>query len=177
MRRVSPENLLLVGKVIRPHGLGGLLRIYSYARSGDTFLKAGHVFLKIDPEEFSEYRIVSVKTHGNAILLRLDGLNSLEDAEIYRGAEIWIRKDGLIRTDGEYFWFEIIGIEVRLENSRYIGRVKEILETGSNDIYVVREGEKEFLIPAVHHVIKKIDLENGEMIVAEMEGLFELNEI
>ena len=178
MSRVSPEKLLLVGKVIRPHGLGGLLRIYSYAQSVETFLKADSIFLKLDPEEFQEYRVVSIKTHRNVHLLKLEGLDSLEDAEMCRGAEILIKKDSLVRNDEEeYFWFELIGLEVFLENGSYIGVLSNILDTGSNDIYIVREGKKEILIPAVYDVIKKIDLENGKMLVADMEGLFDLNEV
>ena len=178
MGRVSPENLLLVGKVIRPHGLGGLLKIFSHAQSVETFLKAGSIFLKLDPEEFQEHTVVSIKKHRNVFLFKLEGLNSLEEAEMYRGAEILIRKDSLIREDEEeYFWFELIGLRAYLENGRYIGILSNILNTGSNDIYIVSEGKKEILIPAVHDVIKKIDLETGEIIIAEMEGLFHLNEV
>ncbi|MBN2060393.1 MAG: 16S rRNA processing protein RimM [Deltaproteobacteria bacterium] len=179
MSRVSPENLLLVGKVIRPHGLGGLLRIYSYAQSGDTFLRAGNVFLKIDPEEFQEHRVVSIKKHGNNVfLIGLEGLNSLEDVERFRGAEIFVRKDGVIREDEEeYFWFELIGLKAYLENGRYIGVLSDILNTGSNDIYVVKEGKKEILIPALHDVIKKIDLESGKIMIDVMEDLLDLNEV
>jgi 16S rRNA processing protein RimM len=170
--------MLLVGKVIRPHGLGGLLRIFSHAQSAETFLRAGRIFLKLNPEEFQEHRVVSIKKHSNVFLIKLEGLNSLEEAELYRGAEILIRKESLIREDDEeYFWFELIGLKAHLENGRYIGVLSNILNTGSNDIYIVREGKKEILIPAVHDVIKKIDLESGKIIVADMEGLFDLNEV
>ena len=178
MSPVSPENLLLVGKVMRPHGLGGLLRIYSYAQAVETFLKADSIFLKLDPEEFREHSVVSLKTHRNAHLLKLEGLDSLEDAEMCRGAEILIRKDSLDPKDEEeYFWFELMGLEVYLENGRYMGVLKDILNTGSNDIYIVRKGKKEILIPALYDVIKKIDLESSKMIVVDMEGLFDLNEV
>ena len=81
MSLVSPENLLLVGKVIRPHGLGGHFKIYSYAQSEESFLKAGYIFLKSDPEEFHEYKIISVKPLKNIFLMKLEGVDSLEEAE------------------------------------------------------------------------------------------------
>jgi 16S rRNA processing protein RimM len=173
----SRENLLLIGEVIRPHGLDGMLRIRSYAQSENTFLDAGIVFLKSDPLEPQEYKVLSVKPHKNIFLMKLAGLDSLEGAEIYRGANILIRKDSLRRKKEEYFWFELIGLKVYLNSGRYIGILRDIIPTGGNDIYVVREKEAEFLIPALHEVVENIDLENNKMIIHEMEGLFELNEV
>lgn len=176
MIKVSLENPLLIGEVIRPHGLDGVLRIRSHAQSESTFLDAGTVFLKSDPLEPKEYKILSVKPHKNIFLLKLEGMDSLEQAETYRGANILIRKESLRRKRGEYFWFELIGLKVYLNSGRYIGAVKDIIQTGSNDIYVVREKEAEFLIPAIHECVENIDLKNNEMIIHEMEGLFEINE-
>lgn len=178
MSKVSSENLLLVGKVIRPHGLEGLLRIWSYAQSGGSFLNAGTVFLKSDRQGIREYKALSIKPHKNLFLMELEGLSSLEEAERYRGAEIFIRKDSLIRgSKDEYFWFELIGLDVYLNSGRYIGTLKDILTTGSNDIYVVGKGETEFLIPATHEVVEEIDLRHKKMIISEMEGLLDLNEV
>lgn len=179
MNEAYSENLLLIGKVIRPHGLNGLLRILSYALSKETFLKAGTVLLKSDQAGLSEYRVISINAHKNALLLKLNGISSLEDAERYRGAEILIRKDTLRReNEDEYFWFELIGLKVFLNSGRFIGILKEIINTGSNDIYVVKEGNKEFLIPALHGVVLKIDLENKRMIIADnIDGLLDTNEV
>jgi 16S rRNA processing protein RimM len=178
LSKVSPENLLLVGKVIRPHGLGGLLRIRSYAHSEESFLNAGTVFLKSDQQELLEYRVLSAKPHKNILLMSLEEISSLEEAEKYRGNEIFINKDSLNRErEDEHFWFELIGLKVYLNNGRYIGRLKEILSTPGNDIYVVRKEDSEFFIPAVHEVIEVIDLENMEMIISEIEGLLDINEV
>ena len=178
MSKVSPENLLLVGKVIRPHGLGGLLRIRSYAHSEESFLNAGTVFLKSDQQKLLEYKVLSAKPHKNILLMNLEGLDSLEEAEKYRAAEIFISKDSLKREkDDEYYWFELIGLKAYLKNGRYIGRLKEILSTPANDIYVVSEGDSEFLIPAVHEVIEVIDLKKKKMIISEIEGLLDINEV
>jgi 16S rRNA processing protein RimM len=178
LNKVLPENLLVIGEVIRPHGLKGLLRVRSYARSEESFLDAGFIFLKSDLLEIRKYKLLSLKPLKNAFLLKLEGLNSLEEAEIYKGAKILISKDTLKReTDGEYFWFELIGLDVFLDSGRYIGVLKDIITTGSNDIYVIREGEAEVLIPATYEVIHDIDLENKKMIIREMEGLLDINEV
>jgi 16S rRNA processing protein RimM len=104
-------------------------------------------------------------------------LSSRDQTETFRGAEIFIRKKAVSRRKDEYFWHELIGLRVYLETGRYLGTVKDILPTAGNDIYVVQEGKEEFLIPAIHEVVKTIDLENGKMIISEMEGLLDLNEI
>jgi 16S rRNA processing protein RimM len=172
-----PDNLLLVGKVIRPHGLGGLLRIWSYAESERTFLNSGKVFLSLASGEPREYRVVSVVPHKNALLMRLEGLSTLNEAESCRNAAILIEKTGLEREgEGEYFWHELIGLEVYLNTGEFIGTVKRIFATGSNDIYVVQKEKKEVLIPAIHDVVQEVDLAGKRMIISEMEGLLDLNE-
>ena len=172
-----PDNLLLVGKVIRPHGLGGLLKIWSYAESEKTFLNSGKVFLGLASGEPREYRVLSVVPYKDAFLMKLEGLSSLNDAETFRNAAILIEKTGLDRQgEGEYFWHELIGLEVYVNTGELIGTVKHILTTGSNDIYVVQKGKKEVLIPAVQDVVQEIDLVGKKMIISEMEGLLDLNE-
>ena len=178
MSKVSRENLLLLGKVIRPHGLDGLLRIGSYARSEESFVNAGTVCIRSGSGETKEYRVISIRPHKKIFLLKLAGLSSLEEAEKLRGAEILVRKDPVGNgNDEEYYWHELIGLSVYLDRGKYLGTLKQILPTGSNDIYVVREGEKEYLIPAIHDVVKEIDLAGQRMIICEMEGLLDLNAV
>ena len=178
MSAIPPEDLLQIGKVIRPHGLDGLLRIWPYTQSKETFLGVDTVFLQPDQGQIHEYRVLSAKPHKTIFLVRLDGMDSLDKAEKLRGAEILIHKNQLKREhEDEYFWFELIGLKVCLNTGRYMGVLQDIIATGSNDIYVVQEGEKEYLIPAIHDVVQKIDLKNKTMIIAEMEGLFDLNAV
>jgi len=177
LNKVFPEALLLIGRVIGPHGLRGLLKIESYSRSEDTLLTAGKIFLRHSHGEISEHGILSAVPHKGGALIRLEGLDSRDQVEPYRGAEILIPEAAVSRDKGEYFWHELIGLKVYLETGRYLGTVKEILETAANDIYVVREGREEFLIPAIHDVVKTIDLEGGKMILSEVEGLLDLNEV
>lgn len=177
MSQVPSGSLLLVGQVIRPHGKGGLLSIRSYARSEASFLNAGSVFLRSVSGEIHEFRATSVKAHKNIFLMRLEDLNSKEEAEEYKGAEILISKETLAREEGECFWYELLGLKVYLDTGEYLGCVSHIISAGSNDIYVVREGDKEIFIPATHEVVKEIDLENEKMIISAMEGLLDLNEV
>jgi 16S rRNA processing protein RimM len=175
---IPPENLLLMGEVIRPHGLEGLLRIKSYAQAEDSFLRAETVLLQKGSVKPREYAVTSVRPHKNVHLMKLRGVDSLEEAERLKGARILIGKETLnSKSQDEYFWHELIGLEVYLIRGEYVGKIKYILPTGSNDIYVVQEGKKEVLIPAIYDVVQEIDLTKNRMIISDVEGLLDLNEV
>ncbi len=174
----SSKKLLLIGKVLKPHGFKGLIRALSYAHTMESFQHSGTVFLKLGHQEPVEYGILDVKPHKNIFLLHIDGVNTFEEADRLRGADILVHKDNLVRnSDDEYFWFELIDLRVFLDTGKYLGIIKEIIPTGSNDVYVVKQDDSEFLIPAIHDVVKKIDLDKGEMIISFMDGLLDLNEV
>jgi 16S rRNA processing protein RimM len=164
--------------VIRPHGLDGVLRIFSYAESEKIFLKEGRVFLRCGEEEALEHKVRSIKPHKNIFLLDLEALGCREDAEKYRGASIFVRKDALGREeDDEYFWYELLGLGVYLNTGEYVGEIMRIFPAGGHDIYVVARGKREMMVPAVHEFVESIDLENRRMIIRETEGLLDLNEV
>jgi 16S rRNA processing protein RimM len=175
--KVSPKDLLLIGKVLRPHGVRGLLRIGSYAESVNSFQKAGTIVIRTGRGDIHEEAIISITPHKNIFLMNLAGVNSLEEAEAYRGASLFIKKDVLNRVGDEFFWHELIGLRVCLDSGEPIGEIRNILKTGGHDVYVVKEGDREILIPAVHDVIARIDTERGVMIIVNTEGLLDLNEV
>jgi 16S rRNA processing protein RimM len=172
------EDLLLIGKVIRPHGLKGLLKIGSYAQSEESFLRAGFVFLKTSAGRKQGFKILSVQPSGKNFLLKLEGLSTLDQAEPYRGAEILIDRKTLgADNPEEYFWADIIGLKVYADSGKYLGTIAHIFNNGSHDIYVIKDDEQERLIPAVRPRVKEIRLQEGKMIVFEMEEMPDLNEI
>ena len=173
-----PEDLLLLGKVVRPHGLDGTLRVLSFAESEKSFLKAGVLFIRSITGEIRKHGIRSIKPHKKVFLLELEALSSLEEAEKYRDADILVDKGTLERKEGdEYFWFELLGLDVYLKGGTYLGKIGQIVPSGSHDIYVVTEGKREVMIPAIHEFIEEIDLENKRMVIQEKEGLLDLNEV
>lgn len=175
MSKIGLRDLILIGHVIRPHGLTGLLRIVSYAQSKETFFEAGSVFLIKGENDLYEKKVVSIRPHRSFYLLKLSGLNSIDQAEIFRGAGILIRKDSLLKRDeDEFFWHELLGLEVYLVTGQYLGVLKEIFPTGSNDVYVVENQGKEFLIPAIHQVVKEINIAQKRMVISPMMGLLDL---
>jgi 16S rRNA processing protein RimM len=175
LSKTGLRDLILIGHVIRPHGLTGLLRIVSYAQSKETFLQAGSVFLNTGQNELCERKVISIGPHRSFYLLRLSGLNSIDQAEIFRDAGILIKKDSLVKRDeDEFFWHELLGLDVYTITGQYLGVLKEIFPTGSNDVYVVENQGKEFLIPAIHQVVKEINIPQKRMVISPIRGLLDL---
>jgi 16S rRNA processing protein RimM len=173
--RIPPDELLLVGKVVRPHGRRGGIRVLSHARSEATFLEAGSVFVDAGEAGLREFAVISAVPLKEHVLLSLEGIRFRDEAEALRGAEIFIEKGRLSRDEDEYFWHELIGLSVYLDTGKYLGRLGEIISQAGNDIYVVKAGPAEYLIPATHEVIREIDLKSGTMLITELEGLLDVN--
>lgn len=160
----------------RPHGLKGLLVVESYAESWESFLKAGSVFLADASGGLKEFRVSSAKPYKQALLLKLEGLDSVEQAGAFRGSNIMAKKKSFKKArEDEFFWFELLGLEVYREDGSYVGRLKQIIPTPANDVYVVRNKEQEYLIPATTEVVREVDLMRGRMIISPLDGMLEID--
>jgi 16S rRNA processing protein RimM len=169
------SDLIQIGHVIRPHGVTGLLRIVSYAQSRETFLKAGSVFIGKANEDLEERDVLSIRRHGAVYLLKVSGLESVEATQELRGADIFICKETLAeKEEGEFFHFELLGLDVYLDEGLYLGVLKSIFPTGSNDVYVVEGGGKQYLIPALYQVVKEVNLSEKRMVISPMKDLLDL---
>lgn len=169
--------MFLFGKVLRPHGLAGLLRVRSFSDSAASLLNAETVLFKLIAGENRHSKVVSAVPHKNAFLVKVAGLRDADQAEAFRGADIYISKDALVREEGEYFWFELLGLKVFVDDVEFLGVLTQIIPAGSNEIYVVKDRDREILLPASAEVITHIDLEKGRMNVSVVEGLLDLNEV
>ena len=173
---VQKNGFLVVGKIIGSHGLSGNLKIRSYAES-ETVFKPGKSILVIRAGHIEKrYSIRWVKPHGKSLLLSLKGIEDRDAADRLVGAEVLIERTALPELEeGSYYWVDIIGLSVFSTNDRYIGRIESILPTGGNDVYVVKDHDKndhhEILIPAIESVVLNIDFKNNVMIVDLPEGL------
>jgi 16S rRNA processing protein RimM len=108
------------------------------------------------------------------ILLRFDNCQDMETAAQWRGYEVHIPRQWFAPLpEGEYYWFDIEGLAVHAYDGAYLGKITQILYTGSNDVYVVQDGERETLIPALKAVVRAIDLKDGVMHLFPSTGLWE----
>ena len=158
-----------VGRVTRTHGLKGELKFFPTDR-GEIVIKPGQ---RIQFQE-NQSKVESVRGVKSPFIVKFDGINSIEAAKNLAGQEVLVaREDFEILPEGEYYRFEIEGLKAYDNTGRYYGVVEEVIATGSNDVYVVRDEGKEWLIPMIDSVVKTIDLGKGKLIFHCVEGLFE----
>jgi 16S rRNA processing protein RimM len=115
-------------------------------------------------EPVREVRIIRSRPYGSGVALFLEGIESIEQAEGLRGIELAVTVESLPRLpEGSYYHYQVIGLTVVDTGGAVLGRIESILQTGSNDVYCVRQGPEEILIPAVKDFVERVDLESGRL--------------
>jgi len=168
------KDLFPIGRVIKPHGVKGKVKIEYFGEDLNRFSLYPEVFIENRMGKIETYEILETILQPPRLILRLKGIERVEDAQILVGKEILIPKEALPDLpENEYYWIEMLGMVVETEGGKRIGRVKEILPTGASDVYVVEGKRGEILLPATEEVIQSIDRKRGVMKVIRMEGLWE----
>lgn len=173
---MAPNTLLAIGKIVGVHGLRGNLKVYSYAESVETYRAASQLFIKNSSGAKLCLQIIEIKPHKRQLLLTVEGVNTREQAQVLTGRQIFIDPANLPELEpGVYYWTDLIGLAVFTITEAYLGQIESILQTGANDVYVVKNDHcqpvKETLIPALESVVRSIDLNQQTMRVALPEGL------
>jgi 16S rRNA processing protein RimM len=168
------KDLFPIGKVVKPHGVRGKIKIVYFGEDFNHFPHYRHIVIKDDKGRPQTYEIVEAIPQPPRFILQLKGIERIEETEPLMGKEILLNRDVLPNLQkGEYYWFEIVGLEVETETGKRIGRVKEIFSTGAHDVYVIEGKRREIFLPATEEVIQQIDLQKKVMKVTRMEGLWE----
>ena len=166
---------VLLGKVIAPHGLRGQLRVVLF--SGDFSSVAGldSVILKGPAGGMETFSVTAIASHGKKVLLTLKDFDSINKIPHLVGRELYVRREQLPELpEGEFYWCDLLGLRVVTDQGENLGILVDIIATGSNDVYVVKSGEREYLIPALEDVVREVNVDDGVMKVSPMEGLFDL---
>ncbi len=172
MTRSSPsaaDGRVVIGRVGAPHGIRGELRVFPLTDFPDRFQGMERVYAG---EELLD--IAGVRYQNEKILLRFAGFENREKAAALTGRFLSVdRADAVPLEEGEYYTFDIIGLDVFEEDGQALGTVTEVLQTGSNDVYVVsKKGQAaQVLVPALKSVVREIDLKGGRMVVCLPEEL------
>ncbi|NIS61627.1 MAG: 16S rRNA processing protein RimM [Proteobacteria bacterium] len=165
---------IIIGRVSGLHGIKGKLRIRYYNETRSDFLSYRKVYLENRDGQVEPYEIQEAKIHKKFISARLKGCEGTADVEKLIGASVLVKRKNLPPPEeGEYYWYEIIGMDVVTDDGRSLGRVETILPTGSNDVYLVEGSGREWLIPATEEVIVRVDRKKGQMVIHPIEGLLE----
>ena len=163
---------MLIGEIVGIHGIKGTNKLRSYAESLSMFSPGSSILVRDRRGREASYEIRWVKPHTGTPLILFKGIANRDQAKELIGAELFIPQSDLPELDEDtYYWHDLIGIEVYTTTGEFLGRIESIIETGSNDVYVVKENEKEVLIPALETVVLDIDLAQKRMKVELPEGL------
>ena len=157
---------------MKASGLKGRMKVLSYLESNDILQSFDEISIKRQNALVETYKVRDIKISGNCFFLDVDGVADMESAKALVGCEVLIPTDTLKELpEGEYYWRDLIGLDVVTENGCFIGKIKTIFATGSNDVYVCAGGEREILLPAIDDVVRKVDIGQGRMVVRLLEGL------
>jgi len=163
------DDYLAVARVVAAHGIRGEVRCELITDFPDRLkrtplLYRGETHLPVDVER--------ARVEKNGAILKLSGVETRTDAEALRGQMLYVAAADAVPLPGDsYFWHQIIGLNVRSDAGEDLGEVADIMQTGSNDVYVVRRDGGEILLPAIKDVVQDIDLAAGVITVHLIEGL------
>jgi len=167
-------QLILLGEVRRAFGIKGELRVHPYNPFSETFGVIKYLFLRSPEGEIKKYQIKQVRYHQGDFLIQLAGITERNESEKLRGFKVLVEKKQLPKCkDGEFYWIELIGLKVVLENGDEVGEVVRIEETnqvlGGNQVLVIKADCHEVMVPFVKDAVKKVDLEKGKIIIRSLE--------
>ncbi|AET70092.1 16S rRNA processing protein RimM [Desulfosporosinus orientis DSM 765] len=160
---------VLIGEVLRPHGLGGELRVYPVTDDPGRFLKLQEVILRRGKAN-QHFKVLKARLQKDCVLLAVEGIHTLDQAENYRGWEVCIDRSEVPPLAEGWYYFELEGMQV-YEKGILLGTLTQVLETGSNDVYVVKRDREELCIPALKSVVKHVDVPGRRMDVILPPGL------
>ena len=168
------KDLFPIGRVIKPHGVKGKIKIQYFGEDPIRFPPYHEVFIEDGTGRIKSYPIIEAIPQPPRFIIKLKGIEKIEEVQPLIGKEVLIKRETLPPLkEGEYYWMDILGMGVETEEGKRLGRVKKIFPTGANDIYVVEGKSKEIFLPATEEVIQRIDLETRVIKVVRMKGLWE----
>ncbi len=169
------DELIPVGKITSTHGIKGQLKVFSYSGNIENLQYSGSVFLKGRNGLIHEHDIRGVSAHAGGFILSLDSFSDINQVLPLVGSELCLKRSQFPEpAEDEYYWRDLIGLTVFTDQGVELGRIADIFETGSSDIYVVRSDDKEYLIPAIADVIQQVDIPGNKMVITPLDGLLDL---
>lgn len=166
------EKQLQVGVISSTHGIRGEVKVFPTTNDASRFKELKQVYLETGKEQIP-LEIERVKFFKRSVILKFKGIDDINDIEKYRGKSLLIdREDAIELEENEYYIADMLGIEVYTEDGYRFGSLRDVMETGANDVYIIETEEYgEVLIPAIQDCILDVDVEAGRMTIHLMEGL------
>ena len=166
------KKFLEIAKIVSTHGIRGEVRCQYYCDSADVLCGFDTLYLGRDKTEITVERAFIQK---NVVVLKIEGINSIEDAQKIIGKMLFIDREDAELPEDVYFIQDIIGLTVKdFDSGKVYGKITDVYQNGGADVYSIKQADgTELMFPCVDEVVKKIDTEGGEMLITPLPGLFE----
>ena len=163
------DDLLEIGKIVNTHGIRGEVKIQPWCDEPELFDELEYLFI-----EGEKYNIVRNRFHKTCQIVQLENVNSI-DAERFKNQIVYVNRDALELPEGRYYIADIEGLTVKEQNGRILGVVDEIIKTGSNDVYSLKDtfNKKPVLIPVIEGVVLETNIDGGYIVVKLPKGLID----
>lgn len=173
-KEVTMEEIFQVGVITSTHGVRGEVKVFPTTDDPKRFKRLKEVILDTGKEKLT-LEVEGVKFFKQLVILKFKGIDDINDVEKYRQKSLYVTRKNAVRLSrDEYFIADLIGMEVIDEQNEKIGILKDVMETGANDVYVIDMADgRELLLPAIKQCILKVDVEQGIMQVHILEGLLD----
>ena len=170
------EQRFQVGVITSTHGVKGEVKVFPTTDDPARFKKLKQVILDTGKEDM-ELEITGVKFFKNMVILKFKGIDDMDTANKYRQKSLYVTRENAVKLEkNEYFIADLIGLAVSSEEGEDLGFINDVLQTGANDVYVIKKtGEEDLLLPAIKDCVKEVDIEGGKMVVHVLPGLRDLN--
>lgn len=167
-------DLLRVGVITQTHGIRGEVKVFPTTDDPNRFKKLKEVILDTGKEKI-DMEIAGVKFFKNMVILKFKGIDNINDVEKYKKAELYVTRENAVKLEpGEYFIADLIGMKVTSDEGEDLGILEDVLQTGANDVYIVKKDGNELLIPAIKDCRLDVNVEEGTMLVHLLPGLRDL---
>jgi 16S rRNA processing protein RimM len=167
-------DLIAIGRISKPIGTRGEVRILPFTDDKQRFSDLQFVWMGENEEVVEQREIRTVRIDAKHVVLSIRGVETVEKAEEFRDQYLFVPKENMVQLrKGSYFVDDVIGCEVVTEEQNVVGKITDLLSLPANDVWVVRKGAKEILIPAVKAIIRHVDVEQKRITIHALEGLLD----
>ena len=165
------KEFLEAGKIVNTHGIRGEVKIMPYTDSPELLAEFDRLFLG---KAHTEVVIERSRVFKNTVIAKIEGVDTPEEAEKLRNKLLYMHRDDLELDEDTYFIQDLIGMEVRdADSGQVYGKIADVMQTGANDVYVVKGDDREYLVPAIGDVVLSTDIDADIMTIRPLEGLFD----
>ena len=165
------KEYLAAGQAVGTHGVRGEIRVQPWCDSPEFLARIRPLFLR---EGAQKLEIQSARAHGRIVLLKIEGIDSIEQAERLRGKTLYLKRDTVRLPEGSHFIEDLLGCRVTdADTGKELGILTDVSATGANDVWHVSHEGREYLVPAIRDVVVSVHVDEGEILIRPLKGIFD----